>query len=229
MRNAVLFLLIITALCSCGQPGSEEQSDEGVIKGLLTFTESGITFLSCETSERYRILDVSHKLYEAMMDHPLQTDVPFYAEIVGEVGSHESRLELDRLLTSHIEVSDVLLLTEEIPNMCDEKMMPVIHFSNQVDKWTVKINYFLPAVVYHYPKYGYKYYFPFDSKEYPNLDEGDVLNWELRGHGKDLVLSIIREDCMHEGGDATYSHRMIFNLDGMEKHACGGKLIGPES
>ena len=223
--TVVLALLFI----ACGSPETEKNEEKDLIKGLLTFTESGMTFLDCTQSERYRVLDIDHSIHEAMLDLPLRTDDPFYAELKGKIGPVESQLQLDQLLGQKIEVSEVIQLSADIPALCDHQIMPVHQFSNLEERWFVEINYFVPAVVYHYPRMGYKFYFPFESEDFPALENGDVHNWELHGHDKQLQLSILRQDCLEETDGSLYSHRMIFNLDGEEKTACGGMEVEPES
>lgn len=218
-RLFVLFFFVCISSCS-DSPEKNERS-ESPMKGLLTVTESGITYMTCDRENRYRILDVDHKVNEAMLDHPLRLDEPFYAELFGPVSKHEGRLEFDRRFKEKIEVVKVQTIEQDIPQNCRHLLKPILKFHSRNGEWSVTVNHFVPAVIYARPKTGKLLYFPLDDNQFPDI-ERESNHLKLSSHGHEIEITLSKGECTYEESGGSYSHSIEMILDGEKFNACGG-------
>ena len=228
MKSLSLFSFLILGLAlllsSCQESSESETDSKGEISGLLTFTDSGITFLECSTGERYRVLDTDHVVMMEMGDFPLRVNEPVYITLGGEISEHSGEIEFERRFRKRIQPAEVLVLETEIPDACAHHIKPVLVFEDPNVPISVVFNYYVPSAILAKPYYGRLIYFPFENEEFPDLDQSEIqLSFAAQGTAADILIQ--DESCTEISSSAQNpsTHTLLLEFEGKEFILC---LVG---
>jgi hypothetical protein len=226
MKNLVLLgsssmLLLSFFFFSCLNGAKTKTSPNGQISGLVTFTNTGITFLECSTGDRYRVLDTYHFLIQAMGERPLRVNEPLFAIFEGSIDEHSGNLEFERRFRKRIEIEQVHLLDDEIPSVCDQHLKPNLVFKNTDVPISVVFNYYVPSAILSKPEFGRLIYFSFENEDFPDLEESEI-RFSFAAQGTEAEVIISKENCSISSNDSEIpsTHSMILNFEGKEFHLC---------
>lgn len=234
MKSLSLFSFLILGLAlllfSC-QSSSESAADTGAeISGLLTFTDSGITFLECATGERYRVLDTDHAVMKAMGNFPLRVNEPVYMTLDGEVSEHSGEIEFERRFRKRIQPAEVLVLETEIPDVCRQHIKPIMVFEDPNVPISLVFNYYVPSAILAKPYYGRLIYFPFENEEFPDLDQSEIqLSFAAQGTAAEIVIHDKSCTELSRSAENPSTHTLFLEFEGKEFVLCLVGNIGDES
>lgn len=191
------------------------------ISGLLTFTDSGITFLECATGERFRVLDTDHAVMKAMGNFPMRVNEPVYATLDGKISDHGGEIEFERRFRKRIQPTEVLELDTEIPDACAHHLKPILVFEDSNVPISIVFNYYVPSAILAKPYFGRLIYFPFENEDFPDLNQSELkLSFQAQGTEADVVIQ--NKSCTELSASAieTSTHTLLLDFEGKEYVLC---------